>query len=263
MSKICLRCQTENNDNFRYCKYCGATLPTVESKRDDIRSHINANGDPVDGLVNDLELETFVGVNAKNIMPKFLTIRRGGRKIFLCLPVLLLGFFTGCFGMAAYFFFRKMTKIGVILTLCGILLTAGNFLINLQAEKDFINSVYPAYMTAIEKAGDPAALNAAAEELSAELDTAYAKLLEETNPILYFIDNYLVRSLVPVALGFYTAYLYYKNALEKIGRIKETLPEEEQPRAIKSAGGISVGLIFIPVAASIFTAFLHALLLLI
>lgn len=259
MSKVCLRCQTENKDNFSYCKYCGAPLPMVESSREVLSPDTVTETEGSAEVVTDLELENFVGAGAKRIMPKFLTIRRSSRKIFFCLPVILLGFFAGCFGMAAYFFSRKMTKVGIILTLCGILIVGGELALNFEAEKQLLNQAFAVYTAAFENIDDPNVI----ETLEKGFEVAYTEYLENYNPIPGLVDSYVARSILPVFLSFYAAYIYYTTAIARIGSIKEAIPEgEKRQRAIKKAGGFSVGMIFIPIAASLLMFLIRVILLL-
>ena len=123
MSKICVKCSTENQDNFSFCKNCGAALPET------VAAHTNnINAQPLstfedraleidfDG-VGYRELETYVGKNAKKIMPKFISLKLFGRRVSLSFPVLILGFLFGFWGFTSvmpriYYDMKNLKKQG-------------------------------------------------------------------------------------------------------------------------------------------------------
>ena len=84
MSKICVRCSTVNLDNFTYCKYCGAALPTVEKRQSSVpfREHIHDEAPEYEGskpTVSEEEYAAYVGKNTRFILPKFRTLKETGR----------------------------------------------------------------------------------------------------------------------------------------------------------------------------------------
>lgn len=265
MSKICVRCSTVNLDNFTYCKYCGATLPTVEKRQTSVPFRESVVKDAVaeaEGLpnVSDEEYAAYIGKNTRFILPKFRTIKETGRRIYWCLPVLILGLFTGFFGMAAYFFSRKMTKIGIILTLCGLLLTSAELAVNLDADRTLMQGYYGILTEVME---NPETFEDAGV-LDARLTALFEEYIVSYTPWISYIDRYFARSVLPVMLGAYTTLLYYNSANRRIERLKAASPDgTASAAALKKAGGFSVGMIFIPVAASLLCSAVRVLLLII
>ena len=265
MSKICVKCSTENQDNFSFCKNCGAALPET------VAAHTNnINAQPLstfedraleidfDG-VGYRELETYVGKNAKKIMPKFISLKLFGRRVSLSFPVLILGFLFGFWGMAVYFFSRKVFPVAVALTLCGLVFSGAQIAVKYEADKQFF-SVYSALVT--EMVENP---EGSADELEETILNMYenytASLNTEGYSLVSFIDLWVVRSMLPVIISGFATYFYYKSAVRRIKKVKETFPESESH--IQKAGGLSVGLIFIPIAVNFAMSILGVILVMI
>ena len=265
MSKICVRCSTVNLDNFTYCKYCGAALPTVEKRQSSVpfREHVHDEAPEYEGskpTVSEEEYAAYVGKNTRFILPKFRTLKETGRRIYWCLPVLLLGLFAGFFGMSAYFFSRKMIKVGLILALCGILLTSAEVALNLETDKSLLQGYFGIIAEAVENPEAFEDVNAAEEKLNLLLE----EYLASYNPWVSIVDRYFARSILPVMLGAFTTFLYYNSATRRIERLKAASPDgTASAAALKKAGGYSVGMIFIPVAAALVCSVMRAILLII
>ena len=265
MSKICVKCSTENQDNFSFCKNCGAALPKTAAAQTD-----NPNTQPLttfedraleidfDG-VTFTELETYVGKNAKKIMPKFISLKLFGRKVSLSFPVLILGFLFGFYGMAVYFFSRKVFPVALALTLCGVAFSGAQIAAKYEADKAFF-SEYSAIVNQIFENPEESAQNLEENMLNA-YENYTAALGTKEYSFVSFIDLWVVRSMLPVILSGFATYFYYKSAVRRIKKVKETYIESEP--YIKRAGGFSVGLIFIPIAVNFAMSVLSVILVMI
>ena len=120
--KICTSCATNNPSHFEYCKHCGAPLPVVDKAV--WQEPVNIER-PDFGDIPYHEYQRFIGPNSESILNDFSTTRFG-----ICLPVLLLGMFGGFFGMSAWFFYRKLKKVGFILLAIALLLVGAEAFIN-------------------------------------------------------------------------------------------------------------------------------------
>ena len=257
MSKICLRCSTVNLDNFSFCKYCGAPLPTIERKTAIPVPEVSADG--YNNNISDAEYTAFVGKNADKIVRRFNFFRATERKSSWCFPVLILGVFFGFFGMATYFFFRKMPKIGFVLTLCGVLLVGSELALNLDADRQFLRDYHAVMESAMQ---NPDILNSL-DEVKEQIAPAFEVYFDKYNPAVSLVDRYLVRTVIPVFLSSYASYLYFLTANKRIKELKEKGQGRVEYTDLTRAGGFSVGMLFIPVAVSLLCTIIRAVLMLI
>lgn len=257
MSKICLRCSTVNLDNFSFCKYCGAPLPTIERKTTVFPPEVSADG--YANNISDAEYTAFVGKNADKIVRRFNFFSATERKTSWCFPVLILGVFFGFFGMATYFFLRKMPKIGLILTLCGVVLVGSELVLNLDADREFLRAYHGVIESVMQ---NPDIINNL-DEVEEQIAPAFKVYLDKYNPAVSLIDRYLVRTVIPVFLSSYASYLYFLTANKRIKELKEKGHGRVEYTDLTRAGGLSVGMAFIPVAVSLLCSVIRAVLMLI
>lgn len=146
MSNFCSECGTENEEKFLYCKNCGATIqppskteeihqdePKEEKEYSEPQStysstgsiHSTPNGfimDSIDGIPKE-ELSLFIGRKENEILPKFSKMELTHSKTSWCWPAAILGFLFGPLGAAIWFFYRKMYKKAILLSVIGTVLT--------------------------------------------------------------------------------------------------------------------------------------------
>ncbi len=272
MSRICVQCSTENDDNFSFCKYCGASLPIVdrfsdESSENDASSSFEERAAEIDfdGVTYD-QLKTYIGKDSHRILPKFINIKLFGRKLNWSFPVLILGFLFGFFGMAVYFFSRKMFPIAIILTLCGIVFTAGSYAVNYNSDKVFFEE-YRAFINDITQNTEKY-LGEDGENLNTAMLSIFEKYETNRNTrlgnIMYFADLWLVRSALPVFLSGFTNYFYYLSANKRIKKAKLKLADSpDTNEKIAHLGGFSVATLFIPIAVNLVMGIIYTLLVII
>ncbi|MEE0927615.1 MAG: hypothetical protein UIG59_00365 [Acutalibacteraceae bacterium] len=133
--KICVTCSTENENHFTYCKYCGAPLPVIDRAPviiEGAECSCEADANPIleDGISRE-EYRAYIGKSADRILPVFEKMEETKSRFYFCIPVLVLGLIFGFYGIAAWFFSRRIIKYGWLATLCGVLLTGLNFFFNL------------------------------------------------------------------------------------------------------------------------------------
>lgn len=238
--KVCLRCKTENNPDYKYCKTCGAALPFVDQKpiwdyeeeRASAEESFSDNGE-----ISTYEMNVFVGKNSEIITPKFTRLEQLGKKNDFCLPVLLLGLFFGVFGVAAYFLYRKMIKPAAIVMAVGIGMTAVSVALNFGT----IISVMQAYremFTAVVTSGTMISES----EITAQLSSLTTSENSLVSMILSYINQYVLGVAFPIVAALFTDYIYMEHAISKISEIKEeNLPKTEYFLALHKAGGTSGG----------------------
>lgn len=230
--KLCIRCQTENSSDYKYCKFCGAELPCVDRKpvfenasACDTESKPFENV-PVTDEVSIYEMNAFVGKNCGQIVPTFVDLERKNKKISWCWPVFLLGIFCGFLGMAAWFFYRKMNKIGFIMLGCTLLLNITDLVLNFDAFVELYRGVFELLFTY----ADSAFVNP--DFASAWLDNSMNQLISDlgANVIAFpsYINEYVGGFILPIIMGLFGLNLYKNHSLKEIAKIKRDYGETPQ-----------------------------------
>ncbi len=221
--KVCIQCQTENSAEYKYCKFCGAELPCVDRKpvweSGDWQNQDTSNDSiPVSEDISIYEMNVFVGKNNDRIVPEFVNMQKKNKKVSWCWPVFLLGLFFGFFGMAAWFFYRKMNKIGFILLGVSIVLQAANLIANFGAMTQLYGDVFSVMYSYIDTyAADPSATSAWLNDYINELALRYSA---NAITIFSFIEQYVGGLAMPIVMGLFGHHFYKEHALEKIAKIK-------------------------------------------
>lgn len=230
--KICVKCATKNEEHFVYCKYCGAPLPVVDRRApvSDIPD-TGSDGDTVAHGISRREYSIYVGKNAGDIVPSFEALQQSGKKASWCTPVFVLGLFFGFYGIAAWFFSRKMIKTGFILTAVGVFLTAADALVNMEMNRTLYNGL-----------------------LYGGANYLYTSL--------YYCDPVSLSALPNIVFSFlasiFALHSYKAKATRDILELKSVFVEDESlPMHISSAGGRKTALGLVPliigIAVSILT----------
>lgn len=133
--KVCNVCGTENEEEYKYCKNCGNTLGTEYSTKEpqteaqtENRYESADNTDARWNIVNNYdgvsaeEMAIFIGKKSNKILPKFSKMQITNSKISWNWPAAILGYILGPMGSALWFFYRKMYKPAIILSLIGAVL---------------------------------------------------------------------------------------------------------------------------------------------
>ena len=148
---ICPVCKTSNEADYKFCKNCGTPLGQSSEAEfsgaqytppPSFRGYgYNNNGgnyydyntksytdysavEPTLDEVDTKKVQAYVG-NAKQdyFMQLFIAMKRLGRKLFVSWPVAIMGTLLATPFAAAWFFYRKMHRIGIIICLCCLLLS--------------------------------------------------------------------------------------------------------------------------------------------
>lgn len=156
---ICSNCGTENEEKYDYCKNCGAKLqkkvdeqksnsfdqtvppnqntyyensaqnPNYSSQQNysQYYNQSSQNGNTYVETINGIpygEVSVFIGKKAPKYMNTFAKMEITGAKTAWHWPTVILSFFMGPLGAALWFFYRKMYKPAVILSVIGVIITA-------------------------------------------------------------------------------------------------------------------------------------------
>ena len=254
--KICLKCSTENEGNYTFCKHCGAMLPVVDRRYNYPHTEEEPEGNSQTGQpdingvsINDMSL--YVGKRAYKFVPKFIRMQVSGESASFCAPVFLFGLFFGFFGTSIWFFWRKMPKIGSILLLIGLLLSAADTFLNYSAYSAYMDGLLGLFYDILHnplKYSDMSAVNGATEAVILEFTEAY-------NPIFSLINRYVGNLAVPSVMSIFALSLYKDKAVSDIKAIRqsEVSPAEN---LISQKGGCSGLLVLIPIFAEVLTSVL-------
>ena len=255
---ICNSCGTENEEKYEFCKNCGTPLkreaadhkgsafegaaqndnytpPNASSfeqnggEQSSNYTYARENSAPstIEGIPVD-EYAIFVGQKAPKYIPTFLNLEVTNTKIAWHWPTALLSFVFGPIGAAIWFFYRKLYKPAVILSLIGALLLVVNGIILAPTAKE----VFKAFTS-------PDALSKiTSEDFVDELE-------DITNPRSNLTDiiNDAAGLGSAIICGMFTHYIYKKHIHKKITNYRLS---SKDPRyyqlALASLGGTSGGM---------------------
>lgn len=189
----------------------------------------NPNGfnvDSIDGIPQE-EMALFIGKKANDILPKFAKMEITKSKVSWCWPAAILGFFFGPFGSALWFFYRKIYKpaiilsvIGAVVTLITTVLTFGDTTIDFEA---FFNSIASGNF---EVAAD------AIQESTSAL-SVIAGLIDEIST-----------TVTCIATGLFGYYIYKNHCVEKIRSYRTVQADQRYYRfGLAAIGGVSGGML--------------------
>ena len=128
-NKVCSNCSTVNGNEFTYCKNCGCLLfssPQEEintEPREFIPPQNQQNAFYENDGVGVKTMSVFVGKNADTYLSRFTTMKILQKKTSWHWPVFLWGILLGPVGIAIWFFYRKMNKLGILSLALGFLLS--------------------------------------------------------------------------------------------------------------------------------------------
>ena len=271
--KICSECGVANENDYTYCKNCGAPLvksgpkpefigDAAENKADAGSFDTNANtggytppyGTPnygeasyspyntyasyaIDGVPAE-DVAFFVGKKSADVMPKFMKMEITHSKVSWCWPAAILGFIFGPLGAAIWFFYRKMYKIALILLAAGTVLSfttaALTYNVGTQDMKGIFESI---------SEGDADALLEAFRSIEAG-ETALTLLASGINE--------LANLAVCILCGLFGFYAYKNHCVRSIkGFIQNGIDQRYYRMGLASLGGVSGGMMAVGIISMI------------
>jgi len=177
----------------------------------------------------------FVGRKEYEILPKFCKMEVSDSKVSWCWPASVLGLFLGPIGAALWFFYRKMYKPAVILSIVGtviIILTSfftatANPEIFDKAADSFKNGDYIGALTTLEEFLE-----------SDNTETPASKFAD-------FIES-ITGLGTSIICGLYGYYIYKKHCIKKINAFKSSVKDSRYYNlGLISLGGVSGGMLFV------------------
>lgn len=250
----CIRCGSENHDDYKFCVNCGAVLPQKDKATSTESSATVENGFKGDYTVSDFdgvsatEMTAYVKSNQNKILPKFYNMEKYRQKVSFCFPVFFLGLLFGLFGISMWCFYRKMKKFGLFSLVLGVFLVLGDLIINFNTSSQLIGGYAGLIKDLIANDGgySQALTQAAIENLLAQYDSSYIRIFS-------FLGQYVGSLICPVIMGMFGLHIYKNKAIKDIKELKGVCPEELLLSELSAKGGTSKGLLAIPLVVYLLT----------
>ena len=256
-SKKCIRCSTENEENFTYCRYCGAPLPVVDRMfpqdmppfAEDNKASSHAKPDLPETIfgTSKRQLGIFIGKNDIKFLKKLRSMELRNQNSSWSACVFVLGLLFGFFGISAWFFYRKMYKWGVLTCILGAL-----------------SLICPVFFTSAYE------LQLLTDSLILYLSAALTQSVNFIFAIFYqpayfpAIDiSYLISCVAaPVIFAVFAMSIYKNKAVKAINRVNSSCYEPELlDIRIASEGGVSALSAVIPVIVALLSLCIAAIIL--
>lgn len=253
---ICSSCGTENEHEYKYCKNCGTEIAIADTPpKTEFTSNADFNSagagytqntfpngiitDTISGIPSD-EVAVFVGKKGYSILPKFSKMEMTNSKISWCWPAAIFGYLFGPIGAACWFFYRKMYKPAVILSVIGAFITVLTTVMSGGMEIDFT-----AALEAIQAGNMNDYFNALGLNNSAQtLTTMISGLINEITNILSC-----------VLCGMFGFYIYKNHCIEKINSYRAFLADVRYYKlGLASIGGVSGGMVVLGIVIMILSS---------
>lgn len=260
-NKICPACKTENEPDYLFCKNCGTPLDSPYKEGAANAQYTPPPGygaqnmggypfgmTPVDYAAVEPQLdgadtrkvEAFVGTQKLNtFMRLFIAMKRTGRKIFFNLPVALLGLFMVPLS-SAWFFFRKMYKVGLIVCAASLLITAATTAVNFHHDRQ-----------------NALALQKEIQSVSTSELSTYTPKGNYGQSESEITVKYISRSVSfagVIFLSMFGYYFYYKHCTKSVRRIENENPSADLYSFSLAGGTNIVAAILIPLLVYVLTS---------
>lgn len=247
--KTCLQCNTENNAEYKYCKFCGAELPCIDKKPLYEEETAEQNQTETENNATDnnevtiAEMQIFVSKNSEKIVPKFIEMQKKLKKTSWCWPVFILGFIFGYIGMAGWFLYRKMYKIAIILLAVGMGFGLIDLIVNLPHLTTMFSGVYNLLESFI---GNIDSQSTDMMSFDFALNGIIADYENESIKIISLISEWVGQYILPIIMGIYSLHFYKRHAIAKVINCKNTASAcDDLNMILYREGGTSVGAVVI------------------
>lgn len=254
---LCPNCKEENEKTDFFCRKCGYPLGAQDRQTNQGQEQNRQNqsqqgtpfgfggagmppfNDPMAGLHNDEEVAEnvkageaakFIGKSTQYYLPVFkrLQTQNSGRFCFSAFV------FSG-----AYFIYRKMYAVGIIITLLMIGLTVGSTYLSL------CDGWREVYRSMLEASANFSLLNRASAD-SAMMQFSGA----DWTKALIISGMSVIRFVIMIVCGFTANRVYYRHCTKTINEIKQNEAPADVNKVLEARGGVNM-----PMAISFFASF--------
>ncbi len=250
--RICDVCGTENEMHYQYCKNCGTKLQKPTNNENQTQPPYQQNNvytasqyakygqyanqadaffdqtygiTEIDGVKTE-DLAAYIGPKNRNIINKFAKMELSNSKVSWCWPAALWGI-LGPAGVAVWFIYRKMYKLGIILLAISVMVSIA--VTTVSGEKD---SVFDDFSIAEEYAE----LEEIPEIEKGETHNSWRSKLA------VIIDDMVVLASITLA-GLFSMYAYKNHTINKINHYNIVNASERYRQiGLMAVGGTSVGM---------------------
>lgn len=251
-NRVCPECDTPNEPEYTYCKNCGTPLPMGDGDQGNNNGGFYGNVPPpnyygapfvdeIDGIPT-ADMVRFVGSNSDKIVGKWSAMTASRSKVSWCWPVAVLMFFFDLAGAAFWFLYRRMYKVGILLLIASLLLSAVQFGAVLMPLEDFISDFVDITEDYVDTR-DEAALDEAAEKLTEQ--TSFGSFLTALNIFS------LIRWALLILLSMFSMNIYKNHAVQKI----RSYGRQPNDMELLLSGGTSGGAVAVGVVVYIMISF--------
>lgn len=211
--KTCPECGIENEEQYLYCKNCGASLtPKSEPETPPQNTNQSANYSSnysasqnnfysddsyIDGIP-EIEYQLYIGQKHNKFIPKFKAMEFTGSKYSWCWAPAILGFLGGPLWAAIWFFYRKIYKPAWILVAIGTVLSIITGLLTMNTT----DAYYNAFMDSIS---------------SGDLNLFFNTVMNSSETLPFMISNTIsdVSSFGTALFAGLYSHVIYKNQIKK------------------------------------------------
>lgn len=250
MSKFCMRCGTENDNGYVFCKNCGFRMAEAPQYEDSttqsthtgttyVGETAGAAFTSVDGIPAD-QKAAFIGKNAYKIMNKWGRMDIAGSKISWCWPVAVLSLLFGFFGTAIWFFYRKMYKTAFLLVGVAVLLLG----LRTVLTYDYTVAILDLFVDMFRNIDSYMYNDRYIEELARNIESLALSGTASIASLLSEIETYAAT----IIFGMFSFCLYKQHAVKQISRFNTSENVYiGNPAALSLVGGTSGGMAFLGV----------------
>ena len=239
MSVFCVKCGTENNEDYKFCKNCGALLPDLnEGYTPPAAPKSTEENERIYGIEKK-HLKMFVGQNDDKILSKFRGMELADSKVSWCWPAAILGFFFGFFGISFWLFYRKMYKPAFLSVAIGTLFYIVQAFVSFAPTVELVSHIAELFSPAMyEIENFELFMQSFLDKISTTaIGINFSGIFSDVEKVLAVIFG-----------GLFGLYFYKNHVVEKIIETTEEYSDvEDLDDRLENVGGVSGGMAFLGV----------------
>lgn len=237
---ICHECGTENEQEYLFCKNCGADLKKSE-EYDNFNGNDHTDNniivDSIDGIPME-QIGLYVGKKWGYYCKKFSKMQITMSKTSWNWPAAVLGLVFGPFGSALWCFYRKMYKVAFILVAIGVLFAGITSALT-----------YDGVTAALEGIINASKLTSLEQTLEAIENIASAGSAGAT--AAEYINEF-VSAVTAIVMGMFANWFYRSSCVDRIKKYQQSgLDQRYYKLGLSAVGGTSGGMLAVGILIKI------------